>query len=128
MSYQSQGSLATDPAFVQRVSACSVQQANIYINDTREDMKAFSDAILRFESAPQITLFNMVAAAPGLADSADVGDGTIDSTLVVDQAILSAVQAVWPTAAAAYFNSDGSGKLMYPSPPGVLLTNAPVGG
>jgi hypothetical protein len=109
MTYQAQSALTYDDAFNNRQRAALTGQAGIYKDDARADMKALADAVLRSDPPGLFVTFqSMLAAAPGFADDADNGDGTVDSSKISDPQILSAVQAGWPTVAALYFTEDGS--------------------
>lgn len=103
MSYQSQTLLADDPAFQSRVKACCVQQANTFKDSSTPADAALAGAVIRDQPAQLASFYNTSAASPGFADRVDQGDGTIDSSLVLDPEILSTVQAVWPIVAAAYY-------------------------
>jgi hypothetical protein len=63
--------------------------------------------ILTNNGGPLATFFDLTAAAPGFADTATTDDG-IDSDLIDDPSILSAIQAEWPTVASLYFTADGA--------------------
>jgi len=52
----------------------------------------------------------MAAAGPLIADKVDLGDGTIDSTLITDVDILALVQNQFPTIAAMFYDSTGTPK------------------
>jgi hypothetical protein len=109
MSYQSQWALTYDDPFVSRCRACLTQQANIFKDDARPDFVALATSILRQDNGSiMVTWQSALGAAPGLADEADNGDGTVDSSKITDQEILSNVQAMWPAVAALYFTSDGT--------------------
>jgi hypothetical protein len=107
MSYQSQTQLAEDAAFQARVRACSVQQANTYKDSALPNYVALANAILRQEDK-QVAFFTISAAAPGIADKADNGDGTVDQSKVTDADLLSIVQGSWPVVADLYYAEDGS--------------------
>lgn len=103
MSYQSQTLLAEDRAFQQRVKACAVEQSNTFNGSAVVAEAELAAAIVRDQSAMLTSFYNASAASPGFAAKVDVGDGTIDSTLIADAEILSTVQGVWPIVAAAYY-------------------------
>jgi hypothetical protein len=103
VSYQSQTLLANDAAFQQRVKGCCVQQANTFKDSAVAAEAELAAAIVRDQAAQLTSFYNTSAASPGFADTADQGDGTVDSTLITDPEILSTVQAVWPIVAAAYY-------------------------
>jgi hypothetical protein len=108
MSYQVISDLTYDPAFTARVRACVVEQSNTFKDDTRGDIKATAEEVLRGGgSGPMLSFNQMVASAPGLADKATTPSG-VDQTLIVDGDILSAVQATYPTVAALHYNADGT--------------------
>jgi hypothetical protein len=103
MSYQSQTLLADDQDFQQRVKACCVQQANTFKDDADPGNAQLAGAVVRDQGAMLTSFYNTSAASPGFADKVDQGDGTVDSSLVLDPEILSTVQAVWPIVAGAYY-------------------------
>jgi hypothetical protein len=108
MSYLSQWRLAADDEFVSRCRAALVGQAEVFKDDDRADIAALATSLLT-AATPQesLTFIGLLAAAPGFADKVDQGDGTINSSLIVDGEILSAVQAEWPTVAALFYGPDG---------------------
>lgn len=108
MSYQSQTELGRDEAFVSRSRAALINQSAIYKDDARGDIKSLAEALLRGDGGPTIAFLTLLPAAPGFADNADNGDGTVDSSRISDPDILAAVQAEWPTVAALYFGPDGT--------------------
>jgi hypothetical protein len=112
MSYLSQWQLTIDSPFVGRVNAALIQQADVFKDDQRPDMAALANALLVGAPVggvpPAQTFIQLVAAAPGVADTADTGDGTVDSSKVDDADILAAIQAEWPTVAALFYDADGT--------------------
>jgi hypothetical protein len=108
MSYATQAALAADAAFQQRIRAATTQQANTFKDDARPEFVALAESVLRVEATAMPTFFQMEAAAPGFADDADQGDGTIDSSLITDAQLLATTQAVWPTVAALFFDDTGA--------------------
>ena len=108
MSYAAEFALATDPPYQNRVRACTTQQAGVFKDDARGDIAALARGLLRNEGGPLLTFFNLTASAPGFADTADDGEGGIDSSAIPDADILSAVQAQWPTVAALYYDAEGN--------------------
>jgi hypothetical protein len=107
VSYQSQAQLTQDGEFQGRSRAAATQQAESFTNDQRPSWVALAGAVLR-EEEPLLRFYAMNAAGPGIADKVDVGDGTIDQSLVVDADLLALTQANWPTVAALYFDADGN--------------------
>lgn len=105
-SYSAIDQLTQDVLFGGRIRACATQQAETFANDQRPQIIAAAEEVMR--GGPNMTnaLTRMTAAGPNGAP-ADNGDGTIDQTKVEDPAILSAVQAYWPTAAALFFDDEG---------------------
>jgi hypothetical protein len=109
MSYESQWALTYDDPFVSRGRAALTNQAAIFKDDARADMAALADAVMRSEPPALFpTWQSLIAAAPGFADAVDTGGGGIDSTVIDDEQILAAVQALWPTVAALYFDDTGA--------------------
>jgi hypothetical protein len=109
MTYQTQWTLTYDDDFNSRQRAALTGQATIYKDDTRPDISALAGAVLISDPPGVFVTFQqLLGAAPGFADEADNGDGTIDSSKITDEEILAAVQAGWPTVTALYFDSTGS--------------------
>lgn len=108
MTYAAQSLLAADPDFQARVRASAVEQSRTFLDDGRADIAALAADLLRNSPEPLVTFFGLLAAAPGLADAADNGDGTVDSSRITDADILAAVQADYPTVAALYFDDTGA--------------------
>jgi hypothetical protein len=109
MTYEAQWKLTYDDAFVSRCRACITQESDRLLTDERLDMVACAEALLR-NSNPAIwsTFQSLMGAAPGLADKADNGDGTVDSTRITDAEVLSNVQAEYSQVAGLYFTTDGA--------------------
>lgn len=110
MSYQAQFQLSNDSDFNGRSQAAAAQQAETYINDTRLDIVALADAVLKADLDILSAFVRANAAGPGIAEKVDLGDGTIDQSLATDADLLSLTQANWPTIAGLYFNADGTAK------------------
>jgi hypothetical protein len=110
MSYQAIDSLTNDADFSARNRACATQQAEIFRNDARPDFVAVADEVLRGSAELALAFTRISAAAPGIADKADDGNGGIDQALVTDADLLSLVQANWQVVASLYFNEDGTPK------------------
>ncbi|HEY2302998.1 MAG TPA: hypothetical protein VGH66_13960 [Acidimicrobiales bacterium] len=108
MGYDAQFALTNDSDFYGRSYACAVQQADVFINDQRPDYVAVAHAVLRDDPGFGSAFVRLAAAGPGIADKADNGDGTIDSSKVTDADLLSLTQANWPVVAGLYFNTDGT--------------------
>jgi hypothetical protein len=109
MSYQAQADLAADAGFTRRVDACAVEQADVFKDDARPAFVALAEGVMRGDPDMIFTFVRLVAAAPGLADTATTGQGgTIDQSTVTDADILSAVQANWEVVAGLFFNEDGT--------------------
>jgi len=108
VSYEAQHALTYDPAWNNRWRACLTQQANGFRSDSRADVAALSESILRGDNGSVLLTFQTsLGAAPGLADKADNGDGTVDSSRISDAEILSNVQAQYPSIASLYFLDTG---------------------
>ena len=105
MTYRAIDQLTNDALFNGRVRACTVQQAEVFQNDERPQMKAAADAALRGQADPALSLARMAAAGPGMADTA--GDPP-DQANIPDDDILASVQANFPTVAALFYTEDGS--------------------
>jgi hypothetical protein len=108
VSYQVIFQLSNDSSFRGRVQSSANEQASTFINDARPDFVALSQEILRGLGRSIDTFTRWCAAAPGVADSADNGDGTITQSKVEDQTILTVVQGQWEQVANLYYNPDGS--------------------
>jgi hypothetical protein len=110
MAYLSQWRLTYDDDFVSRCRACLIQQAEQFKDDTRADIVAMAESIIRQDNGSIFASWQAtLGAAPSFADTADPdGDGTVDSSLITDAMILANVQAQWPTLAALYFDDTGA--------------------
>jgi hypothetical protein len=108
MSYESQALLGEDVNFSRRSRSCLIQQAGVFLNDTRLNIVALSNALLKMYPLETATFLNTICAAPGLADKVDNGDGTIDQTQITDGDLLSNVQALYPEVAALFYQDDGT--------------------
>jgi len=108
MSYQTQAQLEADFWFQQRSRAAAIQQAETFRNDQRPDFVALSEGLLRDDGGLAVTFSRMGAAGPGIADKADNGDGTIDSSKVTDGDLLSLTQANYQIVAGLYFDTEGN--------------------
>jgi len=105
MSYQSIAQLTGNAVFAGRVDAAATEQAETFKDDQRPDFVSLSQDLLRGEPAPLFAFVRTVAAAPGIGDMADNGDGTISQEQVTDGDILSAVQANYPTVVALFYST-----------------------
>jgi hypothetical protein len=95
MSYASMAALADDAAFRDRVLTCAKEQALIYKDDGRADIKALADQVI-INEANASGLFELVCVAPNFRD-------VTDPSTTTDGDILAAVQANWPTYAAVLY-------------------------
>jgi hypothetical protein len=107
MSYSSIHLLNQEPVYAGRVRACVTEQAASLTGDANLATAACANAGLRGDPVIMDTFVRTTSSAPGLGDKVDVGDGTIDSTLIVDDDILAAIQANFPRVAALFFNDEG---------------------
>lgn len=107
MSYQSQHELQTDPTFVGRCQAAMTQQALVFKDDEQGDIAALADTVLRAGGQAETSFIEMLAASPGFAEKVETAEG-IDQSLIADVELLAAVQALWPTVAALYFDPSGA--------------------
>ena len=89
MSYAEQAAMFNNPTERARIDMCTREQGQIYVNDGRSDIAALGR--------------DVVAGYTGALDSvsAAVITGPNFPTIGEDPALLAAVQAVWPTVAAA---------------------------
>ena len=113
MTLQAQWTLTYDNDFVSRGRACMTNQATVYVNDLRPPFVSLSNSFLKLDAIGNQainTFMSLLGAAPGFADEADNGDGTVDSSKIQDGEILSAVQAGWAEVANLYFDEDGNPK------------------
>jgi hypothetical protein len=108
MSYEAQAALTNDSTFIGRSNAAAAQQSEIFKDDQRPDYVALAGSVMRGQNEELAALCRLAAAGPGIADKADLGDGTIDQALVTDADLLALTQANWPTAAALYYAPDGT--------------------
>jgi hypothetical protein len=108
MSYLTQARLQNHPDFTDRCRSALLEQASVFVNDARPQFIALSNAILLDQPAQVSTFIRGLAAAPGFADEADNGDGTVDPSKIADAEILSAVQNQWPGVASLFYQDDGT--------------------
>lgn len=108
MSYRSQYQLAADVGFQSRTQATLTEQGLVFKDDGRADIAALATDLLKGPNARTFTFVNLLAGSPGFADSVDQGEGVIDSSVITDPQLLSAVQALWPTVAGLFYSSDGT--------------------
>lgn len=94
MSYANQAALTVNADFQARVSACAVEQANIFKDDGRAEIAALANMVLLSGNASGMV--PMICGLPGFGD-------VTDQSAITDGQILSAVQNVWPTYAALVF-------------------------
>jgi hypothetical protein len=83
MTYADQAATAADPGFGDRVTACAVEQAQIFVNDDRPEFQVLARQVIASTQSAR-ALVPLVAGKPEMSTESD------------DGAILSAVQAVWP--------------------------------
>jgi hypothetical protein len=107
VTYQSQAELENDGTFQQRNRASTMQQAETFKDDTRADIRAVADNIIRDEMGLWVVFVRLAAGGPGIADKVETPNG-IDQALVTDADLLSLTQANWPTVAELYFAADGT--------------------
>jgi hypothetical protein len=108
MSYLTKTLLTEDVNFGRRSRACILEQANYFYNDARADMHALSVALLLGEVNQTQSMLLGIANGPGFDTEADNGDGTIDSSKITDEEMLSQCQAIYPQVAALYYDSTGA--------------------
>ncbi len=108
MSYKTQAQLADDVWFQARVRAAAEEQADTYKDDQRPDFVAVAEEVLRGSGELVATFVRLSAAGPGIAEKADTGDGTIDSSLVTDGDLLALIQAGWQVVAGLYYDDTGA--------------------
>jgi hypothetical protein len=108
MSYLTYAQLSEDINFQRRGRACTLQQANYWVNDERPNMVALSQALIKGSAGPTQTMYLGICSGPGFADTVDTGDGNIDSSLITDEDMLAQCQAIYPAVASLYFNDDGT--------------------
>lgn len=86
MSYLAQNALATfDQYFRGRLSMAIAEQAKIYINDARPEIRLLADQALGNLDSVTTQMLPLVATQPSMTSDASDGD------------ILAAVQYLWPT-------------------------------
>jgi len=83
MTYADQAATTQDPAFNDRVIACTVEQALVFVDDQRPEFKLLAQQVISSAGYGR-QLVPLVAGKPGMSPESD------------DGAILAAVQAVWP--------------------------------
>lgn len=97
MAYHDVASLVTDSDFTNRITACCTEQAAVFVNDQRPEYVALAQDVIA-DAGNAAWFYWPVASAPGFAD-AFVSGG---SAAITDPMLLAAVQALWPTIAAAH--------------------------
>jgi hypothetical protein len=109
VTYLTQAMLGENVDFGRRCRSALIEQSQRYLDDGRAQIIALAAALLRAEPGPTSTFLALIAAAPGMADTAGTDDG-LDAALIGDEAILAAVQADYPVVAHLYFDDDGNRK------------------
>lgn len=85
MTYADQAALLSSSSWRSRVDACTREQAGIYASDARPEYKELAAAVIHEPmGSATYAVAAQVTSAPGMSEE------------VTDQAILSAVQMVWP--------------------------------
>lgn len=95
MSYENQAGLKASDPFRARVDACATEQALVFKDDARPDIKALANAQLSSGMAAS-GLLPFICSSPGFGD-------VTDQSAITDGQLLSAVQTHWPTYAALVF-------------------------
>lgn len=110
MSYLTYALLTEDVDFGRRSRSCIFQQATYFLKDDSQtaQVHAMCGALLKSEPAPTVGMLQAIAAGPNFDVEVDNGDGTIDSSKVQDEEILSQCQAMLPEIAALYFDDTGA--------------------
>jgi hypothetical protein len=108
MSYQAISLLTGDQQFAGRTQAAATEQAEAFRNDQREQFVALADSVLRGRGEVLLAFVRINAAAPGIGDRADNGDGTVDQSKITDADLLSLTQNNWQVVAGLYFDQDGT--------------------
>jgi hypothetical protein len=98
MTYATRAALGFDAQFRDRIITCSKEQALVFKDDGRPDIAALARSIIENPGNAQ-GLVELVVVAPDFVD-------VTDSTTVEDPAILSAVQANWPTYAEVVYEPE----------------------
>ena len=91
MSYQDDAILYRDGDFRNRAEMCVREQAYVFSADGRVDIASLGQSIVGGNYAHLDAVIAAAVTAPGSGDLSD------------DGALLSAVQAVWPSVAAALY-------------------------
>ena len=106
MSYLSQSQLASDSEFQARCNAVILDQSGIFKDDTRPDLKAMAQGVLRGGSPTIGPFIAQIANSPGFAEAVETPDG-VDSSKVTDAQLLSATQSLYPAVAALFYDPTG---------------------
>jgi hypothetical protein len=93
-----------------RCRSAATEQAEIFKDSALPNYVALAESVLRGDGNTIWAFIRIDAAAPGIGDKADNGDGTIDQSKVTDDDLLSLTQANWQVVAGLYFNEDGTPK------------------
>jgi hypothetical protein len=107
MSYVTQSQLEQDNGFRARCRAAFTEQSLIFKDSQLVGLQALALDLLQDKPGPTVTFIRMLAGSPGFAGVVEVADGVIDSSLVNDTQLLSAVQTDFPIVADIYYPSQG---------------------
>lgn len=99
MTFQSQADLAQDQNFQERVTACCIEQALIFKDDSRFAFYMLSRQYIQMPTST-VQMITLVSVAPNFKD-------TVDQDTIQDNDILASVQANWSVL----------GSILYPEPP-----------
>ena len=94
MAYSDMAALMADQTQTDRIDACIREQGAIFAGDGRADIASLGRAVVSGSYGDITAVRNAVCTGPSW--------NTIDD----DQALLSAVQSVWPTVAAARYPQE----------------------
>jgi hypothetical protein len=120
MSFLDIAQLTDDPTFQARVRACTVQEAQQFVNDQRPQWVSLAQDSLRGGGGTTLMFVRLMAAFPGFVtdlpsqepaeddDTPAVPPPRFDQSRISDAAILSQVQGQWGTVAEMFFDEEGN--------------------
>jgi len=94
LTYAAQWLLTYDDPFVSRCRACTTVVATSKMTDATQLLAR--DLLSGQNNSARATFQEVLGGIPELINTADNGDGTIDSSLITDDQIRTQVERIWP--------------------------------
>jgi hypothetical protein len=107
VSYLTYALLIENREFSRRARGAINEQSNAFLGDRDLAVAALARDLLRVNPAPLQTMLHAICAGPGFDEAADVGDGTIDQSLISDEEIRSQTQVMFPRVASLFYDNKG---------------------